>query len=424
VNIKWALLNVLRNRRRSLVTGLSILFGFAGLVLLSGYVHRVERFLMVNTVYLNHSGHIQIFKKDGLTKYLSDPKSFILSATEIETIKNHFQKWAPDIELISPYLLSNGIAQNENLTLPFQAVGIPTETSKFANEHEQVKRWSPELSEGQKVLNPQSAGEPGQSDPVGLALGLANKLKHPKLIQLWGQTLTGGFNALDSEVQFEYSTGLELAEATALKANYKTFQSLLSTDGASYLGVFLRDDQKSMSLAEKMNAHFAASNLQFEAFPFLDDRIGIFYTGTMNFLNAMSSFFLILVSSVVILSITNSISMSIIERVREIGTLRSFGFTVQRVAQIFAVEYVILTLASLVFGAGLVQIVTVMTNRADILFDPPGVAGSMKFLLYPTLKDSLIFATLIMILVIATSLVVTRKKLKCSVASLLAETTS
>ena len=63
---KQASRNLLRNKRRSLITGLAIMSGFCGLTLFGGYVARVERYCMVNTVYMNHMGHVQVHKKDGI----------------------------------------------------------------------------------------------------------------------------------------------------------------------------------------------------------------------------------------------------------------------------------------------------------------------------------------------------------------------
>ncbi|MGZ3749054.1 MAG: ABC transporter permease, partial [Pseudobdellovibrionaceae bacterium] len=126
-----------------------------------------------------------------------------------------------------------------------------------------------------------------------------------------------------------------------------------------------------------------SAGLDYQVYPFNDDAISLFYVGTMGFLYIMEGFFIFLIFSAVALSIINSMTISILERVREIGTLRAIGFTNSQTALLFTTESLYLTGISLCIGYILAQILGRIINVMNIRFDPPGIAGDMQFIVTP-----------------------------------------
>ena len=61
---KFAYRNLLRNKRRSLSTGVAITVGFVGLNLLGAYIYRSKMALDTTSVYSAQKGHVSIYKKD------------------------------------------------------------------------------------------------------------------------------------------------------------------------------------------------------------------------------------------------------------------------------------------------------------------------------------------------------------------------
>lgn len=421
--IKLATRNLSRNRRRTLVTGLGILSGYVGLVLLCGYVARVERYLMVNSVYLNHTGHIAIYRTDGLTKYFSKPRKYLISGDELKQLEAALDPYKDQIEFTSPYLLVNGLVQNQEKSTPFQAKGITKDSDSRVRSHPLVAKWTAELNANNKDLF-ESATHGGTDDPVAITQQVSEALGKPQMVQILGATVDGGFNAIESPVSYIFSTGVAMTEATGLKASFTAFQHLIETDGATYVGVFLNSDGKSRSMAGEFNRLFKDRNLPFEAIPFFDERIGLFYTGTMNFLYSMASFFLLLVSGVVILTITNAVSMNIIERVREIGTLRALGFKNSDIARLLSLESLILSLFFLVVGYAIAQGIAFAVNTANIRFYPPGIAGDMQFVVTPWISICAVVGFLLSLLTVVTAYVVTKKKMNVRVSALLTETST
>ena len=109
-----------------------------------------------------------------------------------------------------------------------------------------------------------------------------------------------------------------------------------------------------------------------------EERINPFYTGTVSFLNSLSFFFVIIAGFAVSLAILNSLTINIIERSQEIGTLRALGFKQSQLAWLLGREMLLLSLLSLVAGLIITEIVAAMINQVNFTFEPPGASGPVK----------------------------------------------
>jgi putative ABC transport system permease protein len=420
--ILTALRNLQRNKRRTVITGIAILSGYVGLNLLAGYVARVERNLMVTSVYLNHTGHVQIYKTDAIEKYFSKPRKYLLSPQDVTQAKEVLAQHSEVIEFTTPYLLANGLLQVENEAFPFQGKAVTPEADAFTRQHPMVKTWTAELEDiedGTSLYNAEKL-----SNPIKITFKLSDKLNKGPTVFMQGLTVDNSFNALEATVASTYSTGLDLTEDTSLMTTLNVFQELLATDGITNLGVYLKSDLKARGLSSALNEEFKKRNLALAAYPFFDERISLFYTGTMNFLYAMAAFFFSLVSLVVILSIANAISMNIIERAKELGTMRAIGFTPERIAHLIAWESFILSVGAIVIGFFISQIIALLVNAANIRFYPPGIAGDMQFVLTPWPSICFLLAIPLIALAVVTAYVVTKKKIKVEVINLLSDPTT
>lgn len=412
--------NLLRNKRRSVVTGLAIMAGFCGLTLFGGYVGRVERYCMVNTVYMNHMGHVQIHLKEGIDRYFSKPARYLIYPDNLQPLIDILSE-REEIEFFSPYLMANGLIQHESDSFAFQGKGLTKEADRFTREHPLVQEWNAELLSN---VNGAHLSESYEQNPVMVTYKISNFLKNQRHVNLQGLTVDNGFNALDANITTRYTTGFELTEDTSIITLLPVFQELMATDGVTYMGVYLKNDLKARAVSGELNEIFTKNNLPLEAYPFYDERIGLFYTGSMNFLYAITAFFFLLVSVVVILSVANAISMNIMERVKELGTMRAIGYTPDKLAKLVAIESFVLALFATVVGFFVSQIIALIVNAANIRFSPPGIAGQMQFVLTPWPLLCVFFAIPLILFAVVTAYLVTKKKLQGEVFKLLTETTT
>jgi putative ABC transport system permease protein len=143
-----------------------------------------------------------------------------------------------------------------------------------------------------------------------------------------------------------------------------------------------------------------------------------FYVGTMNFLYVMASFIGTVIGSVVVLSILNSMTMTILERSREIGTFRSIGFTRTQMLGLFVREGVLLTGVGVLLGGVLAYTTAGLVNMANIRFSPPGVPGTMQLLLTPNLTLGAVLAAAMLALAILATVTATWARVQLGVATL------
>ncbi len=426
--------NLGRNRRRNLATGAAIAFGYAGLLLLGGYIVRVEHYLRVNSIYLNHSGHISIYRKDGLERYLTKPSRYSLSPDEQNRILETVSK-DPEIEFVGRYLRSAGLAGNGQKSYPFLATGIDMSVEKTIHRHPEVTEWIPELNRVEKGTGLWDLSPELQRESVSVTSGLARLLRKPVVyseartvaqdanIQLAGRTFQGDFSAADAEIASHYTTGLALTEDSGLIAPLSLLQKLYDTDSVTYIALYLKPDVWVHSYLNRLNQKLASTGLELSTYAYDSEEISLFYVGVLNFLLVMAGFFVFLVFGVVALSIINALAMSIIERTREIGTLRSLGYSRPYIADLFARETLILSCASLFAGWAITQAIAWGINSLNIRFEPPGIAGTMQFVLKPSAPLCASLATVILLLSYMTARQTAMIRTKRRVAELLTSST-
>ncbi|MES9853300.1 MAG: FtsX-like permease family protein [Candidatus Thiodiazotropha sp. L084R] len=92
------------------------------------------------------------------------------------------------------------------------------------------------------------------------------------------------------------------------------------------------------------------------------------------------------------MSVANSVGMTVIERTREIGTLRAIGLKQSGVIRLFATETLILTLVGCAVGFLFTVIVRFGVNNSLIAYTPPNAANAVPLLVdmdYPRILVTL-----------------------------------
>ncbi len=142
---KWALKNLTRNPRRSLVTGLAISSGFIGLMLFTGYVYSIEKSLATLGFMKLGVGHVNIYKKDGVEKSFINPKKYSLTIAEQKNISTFLEKYKSDIVFDAGSMSGVGLIGNGCRSVPFLIFGISQATQKFIYNYPPFKIWGPQI---------------------------------------------------------------------------------------------------------------------------------------------------------------------------------------------------------------------------------------------------------------------------------------
>jgi len=437
-----------RNRRRNLTTGLAIAVGYAGLVVLGGYANRIEHLIRTSTVYLQHGGHVAVYREHGLGRATARPAAYSLSPDEQRTIATILAA-DPRVEFWGQYLRGNGLAGNGCTSRPFQALGVELAAERRILEHAEVKRWSPELGRPQAGLalpyvqgvegavalstglavglrkQPTAAAPGARAQPIDCgALDANARIAADSGIQLAGPTFDGALSAADAQVVAIFRGATPEEDQSSVVAELGTLQRLQDTDRVTSVAVFLRDAADAPAVARDLATRLAAAGLRTSVYRYDDPEVNPYYVGTVGFVGALVGFIGLLVAVVATLSVLNAMTLAVIERTREVGTLRSIGFTRRQVLALFLREAAALaalgTLAGLALGLAAVAAV----NRANLRFAAPGFADRIQLLLHPTATQCLAIAALILPLTLAATWIAVRRRLRTGVAELLTTATA
>ncbi len=258
-----------------------------------------------------------------------------------------------------------GLAQRaDGAAVAFAGVGVEPDRERRMGFATRLRSGEP-LSEA-----PPAAGE----DVALLALGLAESLGAAP-----GDTVTlvtadsnGMLNALDIRVLGIFTTGVAELDTRLVKLPLATAARLAQTESISNLLVVLDERQETEPVAARLRVLLAGESESSprwtvtswqERAPFYT-QVRALYLGIFRFLGAI-------VVLLVVLATSNTLVMTVFERMRELGTLRAIGTTPGQIATILAAEAAALALLGSGVGAlgGALGILAI--NAANLEMPPP-----------------------------------------------------
>ena len=443
---KIALRNLARNKRRNLATGIAIAAGFASLLALGGFIYRVENYLRVYTIYASRIGHVTIYKKDGLDKYSVKPSQYSLTEADQTKIKQVLAK-IDNIEMSGPQLVGFGLVGNGCRTLPFIATGIDPKLDRRLREHPEIKRWADQIkpyTKGRGLWEyPPELGAVALSD--GLARILHKTHTHDELaknakpvvvvdcnapnakaeigadanVQLAAGSWTGMMSAIDGEIVATYNTGVTETNNAAILTSIDHLRKLYDTNNAAYWSVWLKDGTQLKSGVAEIRTKLRQAGLAVDVYPWNTDAMSPMYTGTMAFLYTLVSFITIVLTVVIVFSVFNAATMTVIERSQEIGMMRSLGFKRREIRGFFFRESLLLAALSAAAGAVVAAVGITAVNTSGVMLHPPGVVNGIPLFIDPS--AAMIFGALILIIGLAllTTAIAIRGVLKLGIPQLL-----
>lgn len=364
--VMLGLRNLQRNYRRSLVTALSIACGFSAIALFAGYTQMVYRGLAEQAVHGELLGHLTITKR-GLTRdgHLH-PEKYLLTPGETEKIVSVVRKQVPNV-LIASRLAISGLLSNGRVSTIFLAEGI-----------------SPHDMEVLRGPRSRASGGLSEAAPSGvtLARGLAEMLglQDGSDASLLVSTLRGQANALDVSVTDTFSTGNAGTEDKFMFVPIALAQTLYDAEGrADRLTLLLPDIARTEAIRMALSSELKGAGFDVEIHTWQE--LSAFYRQVKSMFDMIFGFLLSIVLAIIAMSVTNAMTMSVIERTREIGTLRAIGVQRNGVIRLFVMEALLLVVLGCFGGLALTVLVRLGVNAADITYQPPNSTDKVRLLI-------------------------------------------
>jgi putative ABC transport system permease protein len=360
---KIALRNILKNRRRSFVTLTAIAFGFAAVGLFRGYTANTYDGLRQSAIRGEGLGHLTIYKAGWPDNAHQDPQKYMLTPAEIEKI-TALAKTDRHVVLVTPQLHVSGLVSNGRTSNIFLAKGVVPDDFRTINGAMAERR----AMEGKDL---------SRDAPYAalMARGLAKQLNLPPESDavIMAATLDGQMNALDIHVNGTYDTGSEATNDKYMLLSYGYAQSLYDTDRADRLIVLLDDWTYTQSARERLQRELPAAGLPCEIKTW--NELSLSFNKVKGMFDMIFMFIFVIVLIIVIMSTVNTMGMSVVERTREIGTLRVLGLKRRGVSFLFAMEGAMLGLLGCGVGAVLNGVAWGAIRLAGPSYVPPGLSS-------------------------------------------------
>jgi putative ABC transport system permease protein len=356
--------NLRRNARRSLTTLLSIAFGFTAVALFSGYTKEVYRGLTLQAVHGELLGHLSVARRGMKLEGRLHPERYLLRPEEIGRIEEIVRQHYPAAR-IAPRLDLSGLASNGHVSTIFLADGVsPGDMRALRGPRPAAATLSAEAPQG-----------------VAMARGLAALLglRDGDDASLLVSTLHGQANASDATVLNTYNTGNAGLEDKAVFVPLELARSLYDAPGrADRLTILLPDIALTGGARARLAPAFAAAGLDVEISTWQEN--SAFYRQVKGMFDMIFSFILAIVLTIVVMSVTNAMGMSVVERTREIGTLRAIGLRRAGVVRLFVTEALLLVGLGCAAGLLLTLLVRSGVNAAGLSYTPPNGTGRVLLL--------------------------------------------
>lgn len=348
--LKFAWQNTLRNRRRSLVTVSIAALGTAAILVAGGFA--LSTYQGLAEAAARSSGHLIIGKPDQFNRDEDTPLQHGLdnaAALRASLLAD------PQVRQVLPRVEFSGLISNGEKSTVMMAAGIDPD-GEFA-----VKGPFLTMISGEVLASGAKEAE------VMLGEGLARSLKAKpgSSLTLLASTSEGALNAMDVQVKGVFSTGVPEMDRRAIYTDIATAQKLLNTQRVSSLGVFL----SRMEMTQAAQQRLAAANPTLTVQTWLDQ--AFFYKSVRDLYNRIFGALGLIIGLIVVFVVTNAMAMAIIERTREIGTLRAMGTLPSQLLRTLGLEGMVLGGVGAVAGALLALAVSVFLMVVPVQMPPP-----------------------------------------------------
>jgi putative ABC transport system permease protein len=366
-------MNLFRNRRRTLAILMTISLGTGVLFSFKGFINGVLNQYRESTIHA-HYGHGQINTQGYReTVYAKPWEHWIENFDQIQEFLNNHQA----VEHVFPRNNFPALLKKGSVTVIGYGNGILAEKeAEFFN--------TLTIEHGTALKN--------ELNGMVIGLGLAKALDVKP-----GDRVTAVVNAIDGKMNEEefvvtgiFHTGsldfdnrifrVQLSKAQALLKNSKI--ELIS------LGLKNHEDWKSFSV----DFQKAFPDLETTSFDILDK---VYYQHSVDWLHAQFSVIQVIILSIVVLGIFNSISASILERKQEIGNFRANGESIIDVMKLIIAEGIFLGLLGSALGISLAFFVMKVFLDNGLLM-PPGPGLTRPFYISFQFEWLMVYTTVLL----------------------------
>lgn len=378
IDISHAIRNLRRNTNRTIVAVMTVAGGIIAFVLAGGFIAWIFQDMREATIH-SQLGHIQIVRPGYFEKGIADPYAFLLPAGS--DAQTHIER-TQGVESVTPRLAFSGLVSHGDTTISFIGEGIDP-----AREQAISKRVT--IVSGRNLAN-------AEERAVLLGEGLARNMevKPGDNVVLLATAANGSTNAVEVQVAGTFATIYKDYDDSALRLPIGVARKLMRVEGATSWVVVLNQTEHTAEAIDTISPKLPAQ--QFEIIPWT--LLADFYNKTVVLFSRQVSVVKIIIGLIIVLTISNTQTMSVLERTTEIGTSLAIGLRRSRIMRMFIIEGILIGILGGIIGVLLGYLLAYAISEIGIpMPPPPGMAHGYvgQILVTPPLAiDALILALL------------------------------
>jgi len=330
---------------------LTVASGIIAFLLAGGFIAWIFDDMREATIH-SQLGHIQIVRPDYFEKGIADPYAFLLPANSAE---QRTVEQAPGVVSVTPRLAFSGLASHGDVTVAFVGEGIDPERERPISSRITILSGKDLDSSAQTAV---LLGE-GLARSLGVQIGAK--------VVLLATAANGSPNAIEITVAGTFATISKEYDDVALRLPIALARKLMRVQGATSWVVLLDQTEKTQMTVESLSKKLPASG--FELVPW--DRLADFYNKTVVLFSKQVSVVKYIIGLIIVLTISNTQTMSVLERTREIGTSLAIGQRRRVVLRMFLAEGVLIGALGGIAGIVLGYLLAELVSFIGIPMPPP-----------------------------------------------------
>jgi len=346
-----AMRNIFRHRTRTLATLAAIGLGVASLIVAGGFVQ--DSFIQLGEATIHsQTGHIQL-TQEGFRESRRRASDLHL-ISQPERIKS-LLAGEPGIEQVVSRINFSGMLNNGKRDLGIIGDGIePDGEAKIGSFLRYI--------EGRALTDNDLDGM-----VVGEGVARTLDLQVGDRVTLVASVAQGALNTQDFLLVGVFQSFSREFDARSVRIPLSATRQLLDTEGAHVVVISLEHTHDTLRAVNAVRERMSGQQLQVMSWMELSD----FYEKAVELYAAQFGVLRLIILAMVLLSVANSINMTLFERTREFGTLQALGDRPARVFQLIILESTLLGLLGATVGMALGVVLAWIISAIGIPMPPP-----------------------------------------------------
>jgi putative ABC transport system permease protein len=329
----------------------AIAFGVASLIVSAGFVQDIVVQLGEALIH-SQSGHVQVQRRGFFEGGTRSPEQYLIQ--QPDALREGLARIDSADDVLARVGFS-GLLSNGRSDLPVIGEGIEPDREARLGTYLRIKA-------GRQLTDTDAHGI-----VVGNGVASALKLKPGDQVTLLVSTSGGALNTLDLEVVGVFQSFSKDFDARAVRIPLAAAQTLLDTAGVNTLVLSLKETGATATVVQRLRESLDPGQFEVKAWHELSD----FYEKTVDLYERQFGVLRLIILVMVLLSVANSVNMTVMERVGEFGTMMALGNRRRHAFRLIVVEGALLGLAGSLLGVVVGVAVAAAVSAVGIPMPPP-----------------------------------------------------